>query len=182
MASKYFGSAFAPALVSRLGYQDPDPRKIVIIACAFEIYHALKVGSRSMVDECVNNSRFSEIVRNASRIASEYRTKHAEMSESAETSSYRDDMRNLHAHVSPAEHSPSSAVVLRSCAFASAPTIDTSNFTVSPEMPPLHVVHMQHTCSGVGALRILPRRVRETDTRNHDVHGDEAAGQVASLL
>ena len=66
-----FGGRFSPCLVSRLNYSAPCPQKLIHIACAFEIYHALKIGLRSAVDEAVSTSRFSEIIRNASKIAKE---------------------------------------------------------------------------------------------------------------
>ena len=55
-----------------MNYSAPSPQKLIHIACAFEIYHALKIGLRSIVDEAVSSSRFSEVLRNASKIAQEF--------------------------------------------------------------------------------------------------------------
>jgi len=73
-----FGGYFAPSLVSRIGYLQPSPKKFIIIACAFEIYHALKVGNRNIVEECVATFRFSKVVHHASRIAVDYRKSYAD--------------------------------------------------------------------------------------------------------
>ena len=44
---------------------------LIHIACTFEIYHALKIGLRNIVDEAVSSSRFAEVFRNAAKIAQE---------------------------------------------------------------------------------------------------------------
>ena len=72
-----FGGIFAPSLVSRLGYQSPCPQKFIVIACAFEVYHALKVGNRSIVEECVASCRFAKVVQYSSDIAADYRKRFA---------------------------------------------------------------------------------------------------------
>ena len=48
------------------------------VACAFEIYHALTVGNRNIVEECVATFRFSKVVHYASRVAVDYRKGYAE--------------------------------------------------------------------------------------------------------
>ena len=66
-----FGGDFTPCHVSRLCYHAPSPIKFVHIACAFEVYHSMKIGLRSIIDDAIRTYRFSEIVRVASKLARE---------------------------------------------------------------------------------------------------------------
>ena len=72
-----FGGVFPPSKVSRLNYQHPSQQNIIVISAAFEIYHALKIGLRHIVDDSQATQRFAEIIRIASKLAVESRTSHA---------------------------------------------------------------------------------------------------------
>ena len=58
----------------RLNYKHPSTTKVRIISCAYEVYHALKIGLRDLVISAQDSCRFGEMCRVASKLIAE---KHA---------------------------------------------------------------------------------------------------------
>ena len=71
-----FEGTIAPTVVGRLNYIKPSKKQVILISAAFEIYHALKIGLRSIVDESQASQRFAEIIRIASKLAKESHSAH----------------------------------------------------------------------------------------------------------
>ena len=65
-----FEGEFPPSLFARLNFSiSPSRKMLIVIATAFEIYHALKIGQRSIVDQCLLSGRFAPVVRVATKLA-----------------------------------------------------------------------------------------------------------------
>ena len=71
-----FPGAVAPTCFGRVNFSNPSIKNIFIISTAFEIYHALKIGLRTEVDNSQTSKRFKEICRVSSRIAQEKGTEY----------------------------------------------------------------------------------------------------------
>ena len=54
----------------------PHPPDILIVACAFHTYHALKIGSRAVVDEAIHSGNFEIVIRLASETLSDFVASH----------------------------------------------------------------------------------------------------------
>ena len=67
-----FGGNLPACLFSRLNYSLPTVRNLYIVAAAFEIYHALKVGHRPLVDEAVSTQRCAAVMRQANLFARDH--------------------------------------------------------------------------------------------------------------
>ena len=89
-----FEGNFTPCIVARLCYSAPSHIKFIHIACAFEVYHALKIGLRSVIDDAVCSSRLSEVIRVASKLVCETRQKYTHFL--PETVSWRPGCRLIH--------------------------------------------------------------------------------------
>ena len=63
MFNEVFVGMIDPQSFGKVNYLNPSPRKVIIISCAFEVYHALKIGLRYKVDNAFASRRFSEIYR-----------------------------------------------------------------------------------------------------------------------
>ena len=65
-----FEGEFPPSLFARLNFSiSPSRKMLIVIATAFEIYHALKICQRSIVDQCFLSGRFAPVVRVATKLA-----------------------------------------------------------------------------------------------------------------
>ena len=47
----------------RVNFLHPSPTKVIVISCAFEVYHALKIGLRETVETALATRRFNEVYR-----------------------------------------------------------------------------------------------------------------------
>ena len=70
------GNLRPPCRVSRLNYAYPSPKRLVVIGALFEIYHALKIGLRSIVEEALASQRFAENCRIPAEVVGECRATH----------------------------------------------------------------------------------------------------------
>ena len=52
-----------PSPPSRVNFSNPSIAKVIILCCAFEVYHALKIGLRETVETALATRRFNEIYR-----------------------------------------------------------------------------------------------------------------------
>ena len=67
-----FGGNLTPCIFSRLNFSAPCERKLHIIAAAFEIYHALKISLRSVVDVANTTHIFAPIIAHARTLARDH--------------------------------------------------------------------------------------------------------------
>ena len=74
-----FVGDLSPCLMSRMSFIEPTQRKLIHIACAFEMYHALKIGQRHVVDAAIVSGRFSEVIRVSTILADECSKKFADV-------------------------------------------------------------------------------------------------------
>ena len=63
MFNEVFIGMIDPQNFGKVNYLNPSQLKVLITACAFEVYHALKIGLRYKVDDALASRRFSEIYR-----------------------------------------------------------------------------------------------------------------------
>ena len=52
-----------PSPPGRVNFSNPSIAKVIILCCAFEVYHALKIGLRETVEIALATRRFTEIYR-----------------------------------------------------------------------------------------------------------------------
>ena len=65
-----FGGDFPPCMFARINYAiAPSNKMLIVISAAFEIYHALKIGLRSIVEQCLVSGRFAPVVGVARKLA-----------------------------------------------------------------------------------------------------------------
>jgi hypothetical protein len=67
-----FGGNLPACVFARLNYSVPSERNLCLIAAAFEMYHALKIGHRSLVDEAVATRRFAHVHAQAKILARDH--------------------------------------------------------------------------------------------------------------
>ena len=66
-----FGGNLGPSPFARVNFEQPTPIQYSLIEAAIEIYHALEVGQRTLVDECLSTRRFAPCISIATIIASD---------------------------------------------------------------------------------------------------------------
>ena len=74
-----FGGNLTPNPFARINFDTPSIIQCILIECAFEIYHALKIGQRNLVDECLSSRRFAPCVSVATILASDCARKAASL-------------------------------------------------------------------------------------------------------
>ena len=52
-----------PLSVGRVNYLDPNPNRVIVISAAFEVYHALKIGLRDIIDSAICSKMLGQIYR-----------------------------------------------------------------------------------------------------------------------
>ena len=50
-------------MLGRINYLEPSTDKVIVISAAYEVYHALKIGLREVVEHAVSCKRFGETYR-----------------------------------------------------------------------------------------------------------------------
>ena len=76
MLRKHFFGYISHLPQTRLGLPFPTPPDILIVASAFHTYHALKIGSRAVVDEAVHSGKFDPVQQLASETLSDFVASH----------------------------------------------------------------------------------------------------------
>ena len=66
-----FGGNLTPCPFSRVNFDKPSCKQYILIESAFEIYHALKIGQRTLVEECIASGRFAPCIAVATILASD---------------------------------------------------------------------------------------------------------------
>jgi len=81
-----------PLHFSRLSFAFPSERNLYILAAAFDIYHALKIGLRSTVDVANASSIFAPVLAQAKVLARDHgaRCRDLSLSDSSSSSSSSD--------------------------------------------------------------------------------------------
>jgi len=74
--AEVFPGDIANSPYSRVNYVKPSLRKLCLISCVFEIYHAMKIGLRHEVDGAQSNRLFGGIYRTAHRLAKDFLHSH----------------------------------------------------------------------------------------------------------
>jgi hypothetical protein len=69
---EFFGGDFPPNVFARINFLNPCERNLYILAAAFEIYHAIKIGLRGTVDEAVTSQRFADTLHHARVLARDH--------------------------------------------------------------------------------------------------------------
>ena len=82
-----FGGNLNPNLFARVNYSAPSSRQCCLIATAFEIYHALKIGQRALVDTALSCRRFAPIITVAELIAADCARKVGNLESESDSSS-----------------------------------------------------------------------------------------------
>ncbi len=66
-----FGGNLTPNLFARINFDTPSVTQCILIECTFDKYHALKIGQRTLVDQCFSSRRFAPCICVASILASD---------------------------------------------------------------------------------------------------------------
>ena len=82
-----FGGNLNPNLFARVNYSAPSSMQCCLIATAFEIYHALKIGQRALVDTALSCRRFAPIITVAELIAADCARKVGNLDSESDSSS-----------------------------------------------------------------------------------------------
>ena len=52
-----------PLAIGKVNFLEPNANRVIVISAAFEVYHALKIGLREIVEHALTYRRFGEVYR-----------------------------------------------------------------------------------------------------------------------
>ena len=103
-----------PLAIGKVNFLEPNANRVIVISAAFEIYHALKIGLREVVEHALTCRRFGEVYRISHKLILEkHRSSQCRLNSSYESSpspykrkSEKGSKRDIHNPIQVARSEP----------------------------------------------------------------------------